>query len=184
MDEPWALIVGKPFSDLRAKWIDGSFEYRYWSGNHLLQLCIASPSQEDIYAFGSARIDIGLYIEADVIFWLFRIFGLMDWSDQGFSVRLLPESEQCIPAISDGDRIPLTLVMVDADTGLVSALRMVTYSPHFSRLFYRAMQRQKESPFDRNLHKEKIAAIYQRFPNSKALVRSAIVVERAGARTP
>lgn len=182
--EPWVLVVGKPFSDKRTKWTDGSFEYRYWSGNHLLQLCIASPSESDIEAFRSGRVDIGLYVESNVIFWLFRIEGVMDWSDQGFSVRLLPESEQDTPPISDAGRIPLTLVLVDADTGLVTALRMVTYSPHFTRLFYRAMQRQKDAQFDPKLHREKVAAIYQRFPNSKALVRSAIIMERAGAPNP
>jgi hypothetical protein len=184
MDEPWALVVGKPFSEKRNKWIDGSFEYRYWSGNHLLQLCFSSPSQKDIEAFSSGRVDVGLYIEANVIFWLFRIERLMDWSDQGFSIRLLSEAEQFIPPMSDDGRIPLNLVLVDADTGLVSALRMVTYSPHFTRLFYRAIQRQKDAEFDHQRHADTVAAIYKRYPNSKDLVRSAVVVERAGARTP
>lgn len=181
MAQPWALVVGQPFSEKRAKWTDGSFEYRYWSGNHLLQLCIASPSRKDIEAFHSGRVHVGLFLEADVIFWLFRIEGLMDWSDQALSIRLWHKSEQSIPPLSVDGRIPLNLVLVDVDTGLVCALRLVTYSPHFSRVFYRAMQRQKDTPFDPKCHTETVSAVYQRFPTSKSLVRSAIVVERAGA---
>ena len=134
METPWHLVVGKPFAPERQRWPADTFEYRYFSGHHLLQFCVASPSARDIEAFSKGRMSVALYHEQNVIFFLFRIEGFMDWSDQAISIRLVAEADQELPPLPDGARIPLTLVLVEADNGNVAAMRMVTYSPRFSRL--------------------------------------------------
>lgn len=181
--KPWMLAVGQPFAPERQKWPDGSFEYRYFDGNHLLQICVASPSEQDTAVFLNGRMHVGLYAEQGVVFFLFRIEGFMEWSDQAFSIRLVGEADRGLPRIEDNERLLLTLVLVDADTGLVSAMRMVTYSPHFSRLFVRKLQAQLDAPvFDRSEHFATVEEIYKQFPTSKAMAKAALVIERAGSR--
>lgn len=183
-DEPWVLAVGKPFSPERTTWDDVSFEYRFFSGNHLLQLCLGSPSPKEIAAFKTSPVRVGLYLEGNVIFLLFRIEGCMEWSDQAFSIRLVDEKDQALPPLPPGLRILLTLILVNADSGIVMAIRAVTFSPHFSRLLHMAMRHQKDSAFNASAHQSTIEAVYRRFPNSKALAKAAVLIERAGAKTP
>lgn len=179
---PWRLVVGQPFAPERRCWPDDTFEYRYFSGHHLLQFCVASPSMRGIEAFGKGRMSVGLYHEQNVIFFLFRIDGFMDWSDQAISIRLVAEADQELPPLPDGARIPLTLVLVEADNGNVAALRMVTYSPHFSRVMHRWLQAQKDMPFRKEDHMAAVQDIYRRFPDSKALAKAASFIERAGSK--
>jgi hypothetical protein len=181
MDKPaWVLTVGQPFSPDRTVWDNGRFEYRYFSGNHLLQICIASPSALEMEGFQKGRIHVALYEQKKVLFFLFKIDQLFDWSDQPLSVRLLPESDQEIPDLPSGMRTLLSLVLVDARTGLVLALRAVTYSHHFSALFRKALVRQKEDTFSREEHLATIASVYRSIGNPKALAKAAMVMERAG----
>ncbi len=178
----WRLVVGQTFAPERRRWPNDTFEYRYFSGHHLLQFCVASPSGRDIKAFSKGRMSVGLYREQNVIFFLFRIEGFMDWSDQALSIRLVAEADQGLPPLPDGMRIPLTLVLVDADDGNVAALRMVTYSQHFSRVLQRWLQDQKELPFCKEDHMAAAQDIYRRFPDSKALAKAASFIERAGSK--
>ncbi|MCL4722643.1 MAG: hypothetical protein KJZ90_00010 [Rhodocyclaceae bacterium] len=180
----WRLAIGQPFSPERMKWDDGRFEYRFFKGNHLLQVCLSSPKQSEIDAFRSGKMNIGLYVERNVIFFLFRIEGCMDWSDQALSIQLVPSTDRELPPLKPGMRTLLSMVLVDADTGLVAALRAVTFSPQFTRLMNQAQSRQLDLPFDADEHQAVIADVYRRFPNSKELAKAAMVIEKAGAKTP
>jgi len=181
-NQTWVLTVGQPFAPERTQWDDGRFEYRYFSGNHLLQLCLSAPSEQDIQNFHFGKIHVGLYIEQSVIFWLFKIQNLMDWSDQAMSIRLLQPQDQDIPPLPAAGRIFLSLVLVDADTGLVAGLRTVTYSPHFSKVFRSALLRQKIAHFDKERHNTIIERVYAEFDHSRDMARAAILVEHAGAK--
>lgn len=178
----WHLVVGQPFVPERRSWPADTFEYRYFSGHHLLQICVASPSERDIEAFSKGRMSVALYYEQNVIFFLFRIEGFMDWSDQAISIRLVAEADQDLPPLPDGARIPLTLVLVEADTGNVAAMRMVTFSPRLSRLMHLWLRAQKDLPFRREDHMAAVQDVYRRFPDSKALVKAAAFIERAGSK--
>lgn len=179
----WTITVGELFTPERTKWDCDRFEYRIWGNNHLLQLCIASPTQKEISAFHNGDLRVGLYVEAGVIFWLFRLDGVMDWSDQALSIHMVPEKDRDIPSAPLDAHVGLSMVLVDADTGITAAIRFVTYSPHFANVFYRELKRQLESPFDLVTHKRIIADVYRRFPHSRKLVGAARLIERAGVRT-
>jgi len=182
MNTPWLLKVGEPFVPERTVWDDGRFEYRYFSGSHLLQICWSAPSQEVTHAFSNGEMHAAVYEECGVLFFLFKINGFMDWSDQALSIWLVPERDRSIPPLRDGEHAVLTLALVDADTGLVRALRVVTYSPRLSRLFLDGLRTQLETPFDRAQHQATIASLYQRYATSTELARRAAFIERVGSR--
>ena len=57
MQEPaefWKLTLGQPYWEGIASWPDERFEYRYFGGHHLLQLCLTKLSERDIAAFSVA----------------------------------------------------------------------------------------------------------------------------------
>lgn len=77
--------------------------------------------------------------------------------------------------------MPLTVVLVDSNTGRVAALRLVTMSPRFTKAFHDLIDRQRASPFDSEAHKRTIAALYAKYRNSKTLAAAALIRERAGS---
>ena len=181
---PWTLVVGQPFAPERTSWPADRFEYRYFGGNHLLQLCIASPSPREVESFESGDIRVGLCIERGILFFIFRIEDVMDWSDQAISIHLVPEKDRDIPDLAPGMYAGLNMVLVDANTGLVSAMRFATYSPRFSQVLYKELRRQAAAPFDAGEHRKAIAEVYRKYPKSSALARAALLMERPGLHHP
>ena len=65
MQEPaefWKLSLRQPYWEGIASWPDGCFEYRYFGGHHLLQLCLAKLSERDIAAFSEGQVHVGFYV--------------------------------------------------------------------------------------------------------------------------
>jgi len=77
--------------------------------------------------------------------------------------------------------VPLTVVLVDSNTGRVAALRMVTMSPRFASTFRGFIDKQRARPFDPETHKRTIAALYTKYRTSKDLADAALLQERAGS---
>lgn len=119
---------GQPYWEGIASWPDGRFEYRYFGRHHLLQLCLAKLSERDIAAFSEGQVHVGFYVRQAVLFILFKIENLMDWSDQAFSIQLVGSEDRELPPHIAGTHQALSLVLVEAETGLVRGLRIVTYS--------------------------------------------------------
>lgn len=186
MDEGiWRLAVGEPFAPGVTYGGNDRFEYRYTNGTHLLQCILGRLSEREIQAFQHGAMHVGLYTRGDSLFFLFKIDGLYEWSDQAFSINALPPEAREIPAPQPGsDKILLSMALVDADTGLVRALRAVTYSAHMTQLFERILRRQVANGLTQEQHQRNVEATYREFPQSKDLVRRALVTERAGINQP
>jgi hypothetical protein len=67
----------------------------------------------------------------------------------------------------------VTIILVDASTGLVRALRGVSYSPEFTRAIHGAIAVQAASPFDSAAH-ERWAAGLLRHTTDRLWDRTAI----------
>jgi len=177
----WRLAIGEPFAAGVTSWPDNRFEYRFFSGNHLLQICVSSPKKRDLDNFSKGRVFVALRPFRSVLFFMFKIEGFYEWSDQGISVCLVPLEDRDRLEHQAGTHIPLNIVLVDADTGKVAAMRMVTFSPQFSELFLHTFRQQLVTAFDPALHTQSIAEAYNRWPSTKDMVAAAAIMERAGA---
>ncbi len=178
---PWRLAIGELFTPERTHWPADRFELRYFDGSFLLQICEANPSSKSIEAFRHGAMHIGLHFEQGVIFFLFRIAGTWAWSDQAFSIHLVSEKDRGPGEPTENKFVPLTVVLVDSNTGRVAALRLVTMSPRFTKTFHDLIDRQRASPFDPETHRKTIAALYAKYRNSKTLAAAALIRERAGS---
>lgn len=175
----WKLAVGEKFAE-RTQWPDNSFEFRYFNGNYMFQYCAASPSLQDIEKFKQGRVWLGHHFEEGIIFFLIRIDGFLGWSDQAFSINLVPLGNRTLPDGTEGYTL-LNLVLVDADTGIVRAIRSVTMSPALSLRLRSEMLQQRCIPFDKAAHNAAIERVYRKYPQSKDLARVASNIEHAGA---
>lgn len=181
-DEGGVIAVGQLFAKGKTFWEPGRFEYRYWHGNHLLQLNLANLTEKEIENFCTGRIHVGLFLNQDTPFFLFKIEGLMDWSDQSFALGLIKPADRHVDPLKPNHHILLSLVLVEANTGIVKGIRCATYGKQMSQIMNRTLMRQLETvdSFSPLEHERIIKETYIRFPTSAKMARAAVVVEKLG----
>src|SRR5574340_447626 len=110
----WRLAIGQPFVDSVSSWPDGRFEFRLFGGHQLLQLCLGKLKERDIEVFQHGQVHLGLSLIQQTLFILFRIEGLMEWSDQAVHRHLVQDAEYLRrPPHIPGSHQVLTVVLVE-----------------------------------------------------------------------
>jgi hypothetical protein len=95
------------------------------------------------------------------------------WGDAPYTPHLLPADQEpdLVLFTSAEQRLLLQVVLVDAATAEVKAMRGVSLSPEFSRALAAAVQAQALRPWrGRDDYDRQLAEVYQRFPSSEALL--------------
>jgi len=118
-----------------------------------------------------------------ILFFLYRFGQAIKWSDAPYTWHLVPEDNRVPPEppATPNTRAVLHVVLLDANTGIVRALRLVTLSPDITRTLYEAIKSQTETPwtgwkeYDRHL-----AAAYRTYGKSTDLLKLAIARATGG----
>jgi hypothetical protein len=150
----YLLAVGKPYRPGRRAWAEGA-NYNYRSGEHGLGMFVADPTLKEVAAVESGPVEFGLMVEQEGLFVVTR-FGRTLSFDCSYQWHRVDPAERVSPPpteeTSSALRALLQIVLVDASTGLVRALRAVSYSPEFTRAIHRAIAAQAAAPFDATAH--------------------------------
>jgi hypothetical protein len=116
--------------------------YNFTSGMHTLAVAYANPSGEEITWYALAPAEFAFVEYEDVIFLLFR-FGDENWQDAPYSFHLLERDEsRVLPNIEQPGHWLLHVTFFDACTGIIVALRSLTWSAEFSLAINEAITRQ------------------------------------------
>lgn len=174
MTEPHRYAVGEPYIPGRTRWPELA-EYNYRQGTHELRLFLRRLSTDDVQAVRTGSAAFALVEERPVVLLLYRFGRRVPWSDAPFSLHLVPEEQRSLPPPLSGEqRATLQVVLVDADTGLIRALRLLSFTPAFSRALHGAIMRQAESSFDPAVFDATLASLYAQYPTTEALLPHAI----------
>lgn len=168
--------VGKPYVPSRTQWPE-AVEYNFRGGEHELRMFLGRPSPAEVVGISRGPCEFGLYVDGPVIFFLYRFPGAgLEWSDAPYSIHLVTEAERIEPEVhvTDETRALLHVVMVDAESGIVRALRAVTLSPALTEALHGAIRRQLEVGLDPGYDRH-LAWVY-------SALTSRQMVERAVAR--
>jgi hypothetical protein len=134
--------VGQLYNPRIRRWPEG-MEYAYRGGHHELVLFWESPPAGEIEAVRKGRLDLSVLESGPVILVLFRIAGACDWSEAPFSWHRVPLGQRVSPPTpSREERALLEIFLVDATTGLLQAIRVVTLTPGQTSYLHGAIQRQ------------------------------------------
>lgn len=176
------LEVGEPYIAGRTSWPE-AVEYNYRAGAHELRMFFDSPRAPTINSVRAGAADFALVVEPPVIFLLYRFAPAIAWSDAPYSCHLVPEDQRTLPdAEGPQTRALLHVVLVDAGTGLIRALRLVTFSPAYTRALHDAIREQASSPWlSGPTYDAALADIYRRYPTSAELLKHAIAQTFGGA---
>ena len=134
----------------------------------------------EIKAFQNGSSAFGLFAENNLLFFLFKIDGFMDWSDLAFTIHLAGDE-----TIDDGPGyLPFNLVLVDYPTRIIKALRLITVSPVFRKHLARAIDAQAQNPFNLIDYYNAIGAVYEKYPSVTDMLNKSLIVEQGGLTLP
>lgn len=169
--------VGALYHPDRRRWPEGA-EYNCRKGQHELRLCFARPSDVEVAAVGRGESEFGLLVQGEVFFFLYKFGSGADfpWSDAPFQLHLLPAAERVVPPVELPPEkcAALTVILIDAATGIIQALRYVALGHDFSVALHRAIAAQAAAPFDPRTLDAAIAAAYGRYEHSEEMAAQAI----------
>jgi hypothetical protein len=148
------LEVGKPYHPVRRSWPEGA-DYNYRSGGHELRIFLDGATPTEVKAIESGPEELGFFAQPEGLFFIAQFGPTLSFDCSYHWRRLAPENRIPPPPWEETSpelRALLTIILVDASTGLVLALRTVTFSPEFTRALHRAIANQVDAPYDRAAH--------------------------------
>lgn len=175
------VAIGKPLFEGRTQ-LPEAVEYNYQAGDHTLILSMKNVHPKEIEAVRSMEAEFGLYCENGVIFLLYRFGDALPWSDSAFSWWNVAEEDRRIPQTrkNPAERILLKIILLEASTGIVKAIRVTTLSPEFTERLHRAI---REQAAGEELPREEFIArsleIYNKFSPAD-FAAGAVVKSRGG----
>jgi hypothetical protein len=176
------IRIGKLYHPDVRHWPEGG-EYNYRNGAHELLLRFNRPTAMEVEDVRCSECEFALASVDEILFFLYRFGRTVPWSDAPYTWHLLPLGQRILPPVSHTKetRALLQIILVDAGTGIVRALRGITLSPDFTYSLHTAIQNQIKVPwvggpeYDRQL-----AMAYRRYRISADMLD--IVADRTNGR--
>jgi hypothetical protein len=170
--------VGELYTPNRTSWPEGSTLNAAEDALELL-LMFSAPSSKEKQGVKRGRIQLGLFQDQEQVLLLYQIEGAVPtWSDQPFSVQRAGTS---LPSrIEDGKRHLINLTLINADTGVVEALRVVSVSDQWWNTWCEMLEAQATLGVSDTVYDAGLRALLARFPKSELLVKEARIVETTG----
>lgn len=154
---------------------DGA-RYAYRQDGHMLVLFLTRPKAAEIRAVQSGPVRFALTPLRDkpsLLFLLFTFQGAIPWADAPYHVGLEPADRRpTLDTLSDEKdrRLTPSILLVDRATTIVHALRVVSFSPRFSRALNELVRHQLDEPFDQHAHDQALARAYQQYPKPQDML--------------
>ena len=168
-----AIAVGQQYEPGVVDWPEGC-TYNYDIGGHWLHYLYRNPTPVEVASIMRGPAQFAIFIQEPVIF-LMHQFGDMPWSDAPYSWHLVPEKSRQLPELDPNLHALLKVVMLDSETGVVTALRALTFSSEFTWRLHQAIRAQTILKWDAELHDRTITSVYGTLSQED-------MVQRAGTR--
>lgn len=187
-DDFTVFQVGQPLDPHRRRWEEGVM-YTYHQDMHQMLLFFTDIRSFERKAVERGVAHFGLYVEEYVIMLLFKMDGPgggkgIDWHDAPYSWHLLPAEARTMPPspqdIHEGEGAPLIILLIDAATGIIRAIRVMALSHEFTSHLYRAIREQADRPFDKHRYQKQVLGLRQKFPTVPLMVAAAQARCRVG----
>ena len=167
--------VGKPYNPDFPKWPVNRAEWRLSEDGVELLLCMADPTEEEVQDVRTGRSKFALVSGEHALILAYR-FGSQPWSDTPWQATRQTDLTAGLVDVPAGQRLLLTIVLVDSTTGILRAIRTTTWNADFAGAVSRAILRQLRNRSADAQGAAEIAAWYRRYPTTKKLVEHADIV--------
>ncbi|MBO4297004.1 MAG: hypothetical protein J5863_09630 [Desulfovibrio sp.] len=169
-------VVGSLYESGVQSWDAGCF-FEMTGETCSLKLFWLDVTDSDVENVARGEGTFGLWYSNDGdVYFLFR-FGQDPWADSVFSVWQMPEEKRIRPPKVFGrQHVDLEIVLVDAETGMVRAVRHAPLSVSFSRKLCASVARQYNDRYIASWSEEdfqkRCLKIYEEYPESGDISRA------------
>ena len=162
-EEKFYPEIGKRYHPDVGEWEEG-VEYSFRDGGHELRLHYRQLTQREIHVVQNGSIELGLFYERDILLFLYN-FQSIFWGSCVYHWHMIPKEERTIPLLPGHDqrlRVTLSVVLIEASTGIVAALRPVRLPSTFARVLHEHIGEQILCPYDRRHVQSVLTTLEQR----------------------
>jgi hypothetical protein len=142
------LLLGGPYwTGGGPPWPEG-VEFNYRCDTHMLVMSLPCLSPREIESVRKAPCEFGVFVEDDVIFFLYRFGDSFAWSESPYCYWMVPEDERTMPLPpTEQERAVLSVILVESNTNRIQAIRMVTLPTTVTRKLHWAILEQSNKPW-------------------------------------
>lgn len=172
--------VGQPYIAGKKHWPQ-AVEYTYSAQHHLLRIFYRTLYAKEIKAVESGEAKFALGLLGPIIFLHFRFGDGILWHNAPFSIHLVHEADRELPdwPVPTNERAMLKTLLVDAENGIIKAMRVCTFSPKFTLKLHKAIIDQYNNPFPPD-YDEQVLRSYDRYPTPENMVKRLSIVRCRG----
>lgn len=161
------LEVGKLFKEGKTKYQEGvTFDFDN-SGGHLL-IKLSNPSKSETSEVKKGKLSIGLCTYKDIVLLLYK-FGSLEWMDVPYSIHLSDEYRFCDSCNNKG--FANYIYLIDANTGILKAMRLVSWNTKFSNVFQKEVEAQKLIDFNAKSYDANLKTLYANYSTKDLIGR-------------
>ena len=135
-----------------------------------------SVTEKNIETFLNGITSFGLFAEDNILFFLYKIDGFLDWSDLAFTIHLAGGEK----IVDDGSYLPFHILLIESGTNVIKGIRIVTASPKFRTILAKNIAQQKTVIFDTLAYYKKINIIYESYPKTFSMLAKSLITEKGG----
>lgn len=126
-----------------------------------LSIMLGDMSKSEINKIRSGAMDLALFERDGILFLLVNIPGALDWSDAPLHLGLYRTRPAMPDKIEDGMGLGLTVLGIEASTGMVNVIRFVGLGTDISKAMVSILTAQGDT--SQAEHTKKINAIYRQY---------------------
>ncbi|WP_061232523.1 hypothetical protein [Leptospira noguchii] len=154
--------VGGQYSN-RTKWEEGG-HYFYRQGQHELLLFYKDPTEREINAVRKGEAKFAFLEFKSIILFSYSFDPAIPLSDSAYSIHRLSDSEKVLPPKRQkGESTLLHVILVDADTGIIKALRQRSFSEEFANRLEDAIIRQYDNGFNQTWYDQNLKELFAKY---------------------
>lgn len=180
--------VGKPYHVDRKVWPECA-QLHWMDGELEVVLFFNQPSRHEVEAVRKGKSEFALYDRDGLVVLLYHFDGhraTVQWSDASYQWHLVPLDRRVPPppaeVLTAETRVKLYITLVNAQDGLIEALRIQSLSPELTRAIFDAIRRQMDIPWNgRPVYDQAIAALYRKYPDSATMLVDSIARCKGGS---
>lgn len=144
------IEVGKLLAPNVTQYQEGP-KFDYTPSGPIVRIAFNNPTAKEIEGAKSGTLEMSYYVRGPIIFVCLKIQGCGRWMDMPFSIRLHENVNfDWSDEIVDGQGLAITVMLVDAQTGILKSYRLIGASTAFSRGLRSAILQQYEQSFDKD----------------------------------
>jgi hypothetical protein len=163
------LAVGEPYHPTTRQWPETP-HLRLTTAGCELAVFFTSPTTREVEAVQRGKTKFAWIDSEHTAVLAFRFGDGVPWSDTPYTPH--HEHSDTPAGLPAGEgHLVVVVVLVDAGTGIVRAIRAVTWPPRFVGTVRRSVDRLLAVPFSPEAADAALAALYARYPSTAELVR-------------